>query len=214
MSRPTLRGLPPELHALITSYLPPLSLHLLSLTSRYFSHLIGPVHLSKQDTLTIRLHYERLDSSRYHRVCSKCIRLRQFWHFSHKQAGAKTQADMRTCLDCFLKACNPLSTEQRIKWFFGETIVVCEKCRQLVRVEGKEVFPHMCRAGREPERVGGGREPSVDRIREALGRLEERLPPRKLWALKHDYPRDDLEDTLKALEDYAKRLEAAVGGDA
>ncbi|KAF8535527.1 hypothetical protein BDD12DRAFT_855026 [Trichophaea hybrida] len=161
--------------------------------------------------LTVRLYFERIDSTRYCRVCSKCIRLRQFWHFSHKQASAKTQADMRTCLDCYIERYNPKSRGQRIKWFFGETIVACEKCRRLVRVVDKEVFAHGCRVGRKPVNWAS-REPNVNRIRDTLDRLEERLPPRRLLDWRTDDPEDKLEDTLVLLEGCAKEHEALAGG--
>ena len=115
------------------------------------------------------------------------------------------------CLDCYMERYNPNSTGQRIKWFFGKTIVACEKCSKLVRVVDKEVFAHGCQVGRKPVNWAS-REPHVNRIRDTLDRREEKLPPRRLLDWRTDDPDVELEDTLVFLEDCAKEHEALAGG--
>jgi hypothetical protein len=155
----SLSSLPPELHQNINSHLPPLSLHSLSLTSRYANTVVGRVWLGMRETLVLRLGVETSDAARYHRVCSKCIRLRQLYNYSIKHASSNTQTDIRTCLDCFLKAHNPLNKHTRVRWFLGTIITVCPVCNQLVRCLGGEnrtvsnppnlIFPQVCKVGKD-----------------------------------------------------------------
>lgn len=215
-----LSSLPPELLRNINSRISTISLRSLSLTSRYFNCIVGRVPLSKEETLELRLGLETSDAARYHRVCSKCIRLRQFYHFSLKHASAKTQANIRTCLDCFLKGHNPLNKHQRIRWFLGAIIAVCPNCSMLVRCHGganpavsmapNKIFEHVCKVGREPEPISDDvGDPSVCRLRVSLDRLEAILPRRFLLEFRPDHyrygTRDiiDLDKALVRLESYA-----------
>jgi hypothetical protein len=174
-----LSSLSPELHQNINSHLSPLSLHSLSLTCRYFSAIIGRIHLSKADTHSHRLQLERSDPARRHRVCSKCIRLRKYYHFSHKQASAKTNFKVRVCLDCFQKQNHPMNTNQQMSWIKAKVIAVCPECCQLVicsRVSSNgssDIAPHVCRIGRDPEPIEGDIEVSVNRLRAALDRVQD-----------------------------------------
>ncbi|KAF8250923.1 hypothetical protein K440DRAFT_113325 [Wilcoxina mikolae CBS 423.85] len=80
----SLSTLPAELHLCIVSHLSEslLSRYSLSLTNHYFNTLIGPLTPNKVDIYRFRIEVEKSDDARYHRVCSKCSRLRQFYHFS------------------------------------------------------------------------------------------------------------------------------------
>lgn len=80
------------------------------------------------------------------------------------------------------------------------------------RSTAKVVLPHVCRVGRMPEKLEGGKEPSVERIRDLLDRLEGRLPPRRLLVWRPDDPLDDVEETLAHLENCAVKHEALKGG--
>ncbi|KAF8541862.1 hypothetical protein BDD12DRAFT_827780 [Trichophaea hybrida] len=216
----SLLSLPPELHYGINSHLPPLSLHSLSQTSRYFNTIIGPIRLSKKDTLALRIELETPDATRYHRVCSKCLRLRQFYHYSIKHASERIHSDVRTCLDCFPKTYDPRNRHQRIRWFLGTMIAVCPDCSQLVRCLSREkptiwiprnrIIPHVCKLGKDPDPLEeGGKDPSVNRVRATLDRLEAGLPHRYLSGFRPGYywgginARTDLDEILEHLKGCA-----------
>ncbi|KAF8247171.1 hypothetical protein K440DRAFT_629722 [Wilcoxina mikolae CBS 423.85] len=165
---------------------------------------------------------------RYHRVCFKCMRLLQFYHYSVKHASSKVKSADRTCLDCFLKRHDLFNQRQLIRWFFGVNFRVCPGCHKLVRCPedtcpmDTEIFhisrciqPHVCKRGTEPVReVSGDLDPSISRMRATLDRLESRLPPRTLLAYRYSLSLDvEFEEAIALLEERAARDPEKRKGD-
>ncbi|KAF8537719.1 hypothetical protein BDD12DRAFT_845513 [Trichophaea hybrida] len=232
----SLSTLPTELHLCIVSHLSEswLSRYSLSLTNHYFNALIGPLKPSKVDIYRFRIEVEKSDGARYHRVCSKCSRLRQFYHFSLYKTvhGVVTHVSpdrrymhrwqAKWCLDCRFNKDRLhvyLYGQGPFWWFFKTMTGVCRNCRQLVRCRTATIFdpanqhyvpwPHICKIGKEPEPLGeGGPLPSVSQLRAALDRLEATLPPRYLLAFRPDEhePRHSIDEVLAYAEKRSREI--------
>lgn len=188
--------LPPELHCEIIKNLEPVSRHFLSLAHRQFHLLIGRVNLSRSETFDVNLGREQADPKRYYRLCSVCLRLRQFFHFSLAQASAKTKPKQRTCLDCSLDSYNP-KNPQIVKWYLGTTISVCGRCRRYIMCHHETdpssrshpfspfVSRHHCSLPNDPyEPIPDDKYLYVKHIRSELEELEKRLPAQALIAIR------------------------------
>ncbi|TGZ78429.1 hypothetical protein EX30DRAFT_373797 [Ascodesmis nigricans] len=174
-------SLPPELLHLISTFLPPPTLHNLSLVSRGFHAFIQPSPLSRSETYT--LYKSQSDRSfGYHQVCKTCIRLRSFYHFPTTATG--TNED--DCLDC-LRRVRRFHTAV-VRWL-GMPIVKCRSCFRWVVEDVKAGEEHRCvewvrcKEGEEEWRPVkafiGWR--SVDAVRGLFDVCEKMLPERWLF---------------------------------
>lgn len=140
-----LLDLPSEVHLVISSWLPDVSLACLSYTCKHFRTLLDfPPTPRRRAIRKFNLEREGKDPDRERLTCSQCLRLRRFFHFDKKQANLKTASDVRRCLDC-------LSTPKRllgkmITWISTTKMTVCPHCRQMVICEGYAdlvILPHV-----------------------------------------------------------------------
>lgn len=122
---------------MITSWLPEVSLVCLSYTCRYFRALIGFTPAPQRLAIAwFNLEREGRDPTRQRLTCSKCLRLRRFFHFEKKQASLKIAPNTRRCLDC---SSSPyrlrLLLGQKLTWISTTKMTVCPHCRQMVIYE-------------------------------------------------------------------------------
>ena len=132
-----LSTLPNELHLMIHTYLTPSELHTLSLTCHSLHHLIGPIKLTKQETLPISLRLEesspRINDTQYLYLCHQCLRLAPYYHFGY--LSAVRLSGVLICLRCECKM-QPIATAMYpTKWWFGMFVKKCARCGELIRAE-------------------------------------------------------------------------------
>jgi hypothetical protein len=124
-----LTALPNEILDNIISRLPALAQFHLSTTCRLFYFLISALYPQKSRA---RFRFllalaQQADPNKHLmllRVCSKCVQLKPFYHFSLRQASPKQHTNRRCCL-----ACNRhhASRENRL-WLFESVLGCCKKC--------------------------------------------------------------------------------------
>ncbi|KAF8541488.1 hypothetical protein BDD12DRAFT_829063 [Trichophaea hybrida] len=143
----SLTSLPNELQFEIISHLPTIDKLHLSKVSRRYNSLIPPP--TRDQIYQYRLALERSDEHRLRRVCTRCIRLLPFYHFSSTQSSPATKASKRICLFCHVN--DPIATHQApadVAWLFGTKIGVCQFCKTMVlcTLSGKRLA-HGCPCG-------------------------------------------------------------------
>ena len=122
--------LPPEILLIIASFLNQTSKKCLSNTCQYFRAVLG--FLPRPDSSAIykfNLERELKDPLRERRTCSKCLRLRRFFHFSKKHARACPRPNSRKCMDCLEPTAG---IGQIFMWVLDTAVTRCPHCLQIV----------------------------------------------------------------------------------
>lgn len=159
--------------------------------------MIKHVKLSHSETFDIRRQREQEDPIRYYRLCSVCLRLRQFFHFSFAHANTKVKAKRRTCLDCSLRT-RHRNNPQITNWYLGTQIVVCWRCQRYIMCDpnkqpmwGYQFDPqhfmssHPCLpSGKSQHQVPDDTYVFLNHIRSKLEELEKELPTHKLMSIR------------------------------
>lgn len=155
-----LLDLPSEMHLEISSWLPEASKVCLSYTCRYFRALLDfPPPPPKSAIAEFNLGREAKDPDRQRRTCSHCLRLRRFFHFTKRQASARTPSSVRRCLDCPPDTGGAVG--QSVIWISDSRMTQCPHCLLMVlyEVEDEDGFlivpPHVGApaCSRHPHRV-------------------------------------------------------------
>ena len=115
---------------MVLSYVSPVDRHALLLTSRYFARSMDPSKLNKGETIAFICRFEHLKPN--HRVCSQCLCLLPFFHFSKSNSKKKKEPNLRRCLRCYVPK-EPKKV-QILKWL-GGWITLCPGCKKLVRCQ-------------------------------------------------------------------------------